>query len=261
MLSKLFKHEMKATSRILLPIYLILVVLTILDRIVLHLDIFKGTLAIIPGFVTIAYIATLIAIIVVSFVIVILRFYKNLMSDEGYLMFTLPVKSHQLINSKLIASILWTVASFAAVIASLFLVFITPERMETLKDLFQIFKAEMESDLGSISTLIIIEIIVMTVIGVINNILQIYASIALGQLFNGHKVIGSFAAYIAINTLTQIISLIIIMIGALIFGDSFVETSSTPQFVFPLSILLIMVFNVVYYWIIDFIFKRKLNLD
>lgn len=37
----------------------------------------------------------------------VVRFRNNLMTDEGYLMFTLPVSVHQLLWSKLLVSMLW----------------------------------------------------------------------------------------------------------------------------------------------------------
>jgi hypothetical protein len=261
MLSKLFKHELKATARLLLPLYLILVVLTIMDRIVLNLDIFDGVLSIIPGLITMAYVVSIIAIIMVSFVIIIMRFYKNLMTDEGYLMFTLPVKSHQLINSKLFASILWTVASVVAVIASLFAVFATSETWGMVKEAFQIAMVEIEAELGGLTTILIIELILMVIFSLINSILQIYASIAIGQLFNSHKVIGSFAAYIGITTVIQIVVSVFLFIASVIFKQTINEVSAIPELVFPITLLFLLVFNVIYYWIINYIFKRKLNLE
>ncbi len=44
----------------------------------------------------------LIAAVVTTIVLMILRFYRNLMTDEGYLMFTLPVSTTELICSQLI---------------------------------------------------------------------------------------------------------------------------------------------------------------
>ena len=46
---------------------------------------------------------------VLTAMIAIQRFNKSLIGDEGYLMFTLPVTHTQLLNSKLIASLLWVV--------------------------------------------------------------------------------------------------------------------------------------------------------
>ena len=42
----------------------------------------------------------------------VVRFRNNLMTDEGYLMFTLPVSVHQLLWSKLLVSMLWFIAVF-----------------------------------------------------------------------------------------------------------------------------------------------------
>ena len=46
-------------------------------------------------------------IMVVSLVVVIQRFYKSLLGDEGYLMFTLPVETWKLVMSKLLVAIFW----------------------------------------------------------------------------------------------------------------------------------------------------------
>jgi hypothetical protein len=85
MLGKLFKHEMKACARLLLPLYLVLVVLAVMDRIVLGIHLFKGVIAIVPGAFTTIFVFANIAIAVISSVIVIYRFYKNMVTDEGYL--------------------------------------------------------------------------------------------------------------------------------------------------------------------------------
>jgi hypothetical protein len=240
---------------------MILAVLTILDRIALNLDIFTGALTVIPAFITIAYVVSLIAIIVVSFVIIIMRFYKNLMTDEGYLMFTLPVKSHQLITSKLLASILWTVTSVVAVIASLFAVFATSETWRLMIEGFKMVMAELRTELHGFSTILIIEFILLVIFSLINGILEIYASVAIGQLFNGHKVIGSFAAYIGITTAIQIIVSAFLFIASLIFKHTITEVEAIPQLVFPITLLFLLVFSIIFYWITNFIFKRKLNLE
>lgn len=262
MLSKLLKHEFKATSRLLMPIYMVLVVLTIMDRLVLSLDKFDGALTIIPVFITFAYIISLVAIVVVSFVIIILRFYKNLMTDEGYLMFTLPAKPSQLINSKLLVSIVWTVASVIAVILSLLGVFATPDRMNMLADGLRMAKIELVSEFGTTNmALLTIEMILLIVLGTINSILTIYASVAVGQLFNGHKVLGSFAAYIGISTVLQIIVTLGMVLLGFIFDRSFEDINALPQIVFPLTLLYTVVTNVIFYWLTNLLFKRKLNLD
>jgi len=261
MLGKLFKHELKATARLLLPLYLVLAVMTLMDRIVINLDIFDGVLAIIPGVITFIYVISIIAIVTVSFVIIILRFYKNLMTDEGYLMFTLPTKSSELINSKLFASILWTVASIVGVVASLFCLFITPERFTKLQEGFSMAFAELEDAFHGKVTILIIEFVLFFIIALFNSILEIYFSIAIGQLFNGHKVIGSFGAYIAISTIIQILSTLVLALVGLINHSSMMELYSFPNIIMPFSILFLLVTTMIYYFGTDIIFKKKLNLE
>lgn len=261
MLGKLFKHEIKATARLLLPLYLILAALTIMDRIVLNLHIFKGAMNLIPGFITFAYVLSIIALIVVSTVIIIFRFYKNLMTDEGYLMFTLPVKSHELINSKLIASFIWSFASIASVIASLFIVFSSDKNLQLLKDGLRTMHDEFVRQFGSMSALLISEFIILFIVAAIYAVLMIFVSIAIGQLMNGHKVIGSIAAYIAINFAIQIISTIAMVIIGQIFKNNINDISLIPKLLFPLLISFYAVLSAVYYAVTNFIFRNKLNLD
>ena len=261
MLGKLFKHEMKAMSRLLLPLYLVLAILTIMDRVVIYLDIFKGVLGIIPGLITFAYVVAIIAMIIVSFVIIVVRFYKNLMSDEGYLMFTLPVKAHNLINSKLFASTIWNVASVVGVIVSLLIVFSGSSHFKEIPDAWQSMVSELKNTFGSSYSLLIIEFIVMLIIGLFNGTLMIYVSIALGQFFRGHKILGSFAAYIGIYTVVQIITTVLTVVIGLAFKNIISDFDVLPQIIFPLTSLFLLALTVVYYWVTNFIFERKMNLD
>lgn len=261
MLSKLIKHEFKATAKLLIPLYLILLFLTIMDRIVLRLNIFRGALSVIPGFITFFYVLSIIAVVAVTFLFMIIRFYKNLMTDEGYLMFTLPVKSYQLINSKLIVSFIWIVASVLAVVASLYIVIATPSRMDSLLIFLNALRAEINHGFGSYTTLLIIEFFAMIIIGLVNAMLTIYVSIAVGQLMNAHKLIGAIAAYIGISTIIQIISTIGIFIIGHFYENTFTDLRSIPLYVMPISMFLIMLLSVIYYWVMDYIFRKKLNLE
>ena len=261
MLSKLIKHEFKATARMLLPLYLVLAVLTIVERVAISLNL-KGTLGVITGFATLFYILSIVAITVVSFVIIILRFYKNLMTDEGYLMFTLPVSPSQLINSKLLVSFVWNIVCFVMIILSLLGAFMTKDVSHMLNLGFQEVIAEIKLDLGVFNTtLLLIEFIVIVILGLISNILIIYVSIAVGQLFNGHKILGSFASYIGISTVLQILYTIGVIILGVVFKKSFDELYALPQIVFPVSIGFTVITTILFYFGTNIIFKKKLNLE
>ena len=94
MLGKLIKHEFRATGRIMLPLLGAELLLSVLAGLSIRgLDRMENM-----GFLGVTYVLTLVvfflglfALGVVAFVLMIQRFYKNLLRDEGYLAMTLPV--------------------------------------------------------------------------------------------------------------------------------------------------------------------------
>jgi hypothetical protein len=261
MLGKLFKHEMKACSRLLLPLYLLLFVLTILDRIVLGLNVFHGVLGIIAGILTFIFIFTDVVIAVVSLVIVIMRFYKNLITDEGYLMFTLPVKTNQLINSKLLAASIWTIVSALAMISSMFIVFSSLTGASAFWNELTTQLSLFKDELGSSFYLFLIGIVLGIVFTILNSILHIYASIAIGQLFSGHKILGSVVAYAAIGAVMQVVFTLASIISVFIIGKEPNDFTIATNALMPVSLFITILFTVAFYWITSFLFRRKLNLE
>ncbi len=65
-----------------------------------------------------------IAFVVITFILIFIRFYTNLFSDEGYLTFTLPVKRTSLLNSKIITAVLTQIATSALIAACIGLMLI-----------------------------------------------------------------------------------------------------------------------------------------
>ena len=101
MLGKLLKHEFRAVNRLMIPLHLGLVVITIIGRFYVqfvmnreHVNYDNYTLRMWEGLMDVmlvsAYVIALIAIFVITWLYLdILRFRKNLFTDEGYLMHTL----------------------------------------------------------------------------------------------------------------------------------------------------------------------------
>ena len=121
MLGKLLKHEIKATSREYLLLYGAFLIITIFNKIFLEVNTGRRNtmISIFQNIFMAAYVLMCMTIFIVTIILIIRRFYKNLLGDEGYLMFTLPVKTYELILSKLIISLLWFVLSFVVFIFSI----------------------------------------------------------------------------------------------------------------------------------------------
>ena len=112
MLTKLLKHEFRATARIMGPLYLVLLAVALGFNFSARLmDSGNFVLNMLAALVVMAYVVAITAVFIVAFILMLQRFYKNLLGDEGYLMHTLPVTESQLILSKLISSVVWMLCS------------------------------------------------------------------------------------------------------------------------------------------------------
>ena len=101
MLGKLMKHEFRATARRMLPLFLVVVLLSCFLRIstavIDHSTRSLPTiLHMLNALLWVLFVLLLIGCVVFAVVVMVNRFYKNLLTDEGYLMFTLPVSIHKL---------------------------------------------------------------------------------------------------------------------------------------------------------------------
>ena len=217
MLGKLLKYELKASSRTLLPLYIgTLIVAGICSMQVLWLakygvndsriwvsqPFFKnGALS---GFTFLLFFILCAAIMLLTAVIVIQRFNKSLIGDEGYLMFTLPVTHVQLLNSKLIAGLIWVGIGTFVMGLSAMLIFVpmfiaVPEidlttawnDLQYLMEYWQLF----------------LSITVSGIVNVCYYILVVYLSIMVGQMeqFNQHRVVISVLSFFLINWLFQLL--------------------------------------------------------
>ena len=186
-------------------------------------------------------------------------------TNEGYLTHTLPVKTSELIWSKAIAAIFWTLISFIVImIAVLILTF----NAEGFKEFFPMF-VEMCSDFihsygASVHIpLIIAELILGALLNGIFFIFSVYASIAIGQLFDKHKIAWAIVSYFLIDVGIQLISTITsIPVVENISIESPIElvTLASNQFI-PISLAFTGVVSLILYSITWYIFKIKLNLE
>lgn len=219
MLGKLIKHEFKSTSRTFLALYaIVLVVTVILKGVVEFQEFFKVENIIISllTFITIAaFVVGIIAVLLGSFVLIIKRFYDNLLKDEGYLSFTLPVSVGQHIASKSIVGYIWMVLSVVVVILLFGILGLGHNQiMGEVRDGFvEAIKAIGESGQAKY----FIEMFIGMALGVYGNIAMGYACFSIGQTFGKNKVLGAFVSYVALYFVTQVISSIAMVI---IFGSN-----------------------------------------
>lgn len=265
MLGKLLKYEMKATSRIFLPLYLVLLVYSAIHKVISSFS--PNKLQLPQALSLMVYIMILCCMLVVTIVVMIQRFYKNLLTDEGYLMFTLPTKTWKHIASKLTVSMLWMVLSGIVAIASIFIVAFNEITKSGFIQFVTDFTGKFFEYYGTFSIILVIEALLLLVIGLAQNILVIYASIAVGHLANKYRVLTSLGAFIIINTASQIIMTIVTAIGSLFPIPKFTSTgfmiATDPLIQFGLWAIMILtgLLSAGYFILANYILSRKLNLE
>ena len=208
MVGKLIRHEIKSTARIFLPLYAVLLVFALLNRYLNPLQVFdsSGTPnleSMLKGISISLYVILIIAVFVLTLVIVIQRFYKNLLGDEGYLMFTLPVKAWQHILSKFLTAVIWYFMTAASVVISV-MILIGAKAFDFLPQLIQMIREP-----SAAADLLVLPFILSQMAA---GTLMIYSSMALGHLFQKNRLMYSFAMYCALYAAYQIILAILILL-------------------------------------------------
>lgn len=218
MTGKLIKYEIKSGVRLIGILWAALVAASILAGISVGivqdaipedgLELARNLFSIIPP---ILYGAIFMAVMVVTVLIIVMRFYRGLLGDEGYLMHTLPVKVWQLITAKgVVAAGIVLISCVLAVLSIMIIVGFTGgfgEIMNALRELFSVMGKEPQT------IILLLEVIIVMIAGVLKSVYQIYAAMAIGQLAGKFRMLISLGAYIAISIALTVIVAVLAVIG------------------------------------------------
>lgn len=257
MLSKLIKYELKATGRLFLPVFLSLLVVAVINKLLFLLNLNPGSNF--PASLSmVIYVMIMVAMFVMSMIVMMQRFYSNLLSDEGYLMFTLPTKTWKLIASKLVVSIFWIIASLAVAFLSLLIL----SDLDLLIEGFHWFYNPFEPSFYTLT----LELLIAGLLTLALGIVLVYASIAIGHLFSKHKILASFGAFIALNTLSQILFVFYYRAAAIAWP---LIKLPIPEEYFVFSMHFVILYAILFtgllsaacFAVTNYILSKKLNLE
>ena len=223
MLGKLLKYEFKNTYKVILLLLGAVALATIIGFISLQSPLWDSLsgrnrysdnlaadlFSIMSVFAIFFYIIMLVGVVYGAFIYLVVRFYKTMYTDEGYLLHTLPVTKHQILISKIFVSSIWLYLIYIAMYASLaFFIFslinvFTSESMWMLpyefRDLFQ--------DLGGFIHVSgeLVSFLVLSVLAVPASVITFYGAVSMGQLFSKHRVLMAIVSYIAIMVVSSVL--------------------------------------------------------
>lgn len=260
MLGKLIKYDFKSISKTLVPIFIVTLILSVLTRIFGMLADEISVFQYPAGLVTALCVALILGLPFITFIIGIMRYYNNLVKDEGYLTHTLPVKKQSLVLSKMITSSIGVLVSLLISIGSVFIAFNID---------FKIFDAFVEAynDIMEYDKWLLLLIFIALIVGYLSNLLLVYSSISLGQTRNGNKALYSIIFGIVIYNITQVVCAILLVAPSI--GNknylTYLDQDKPPVdfingfMVYAIIISIITCF--IYYFITVRTMTKKLNLD
>lgn len=202
MLGKLFKYEFSATGRIFLPMYGALLVMSLIAR-VFYTSNIRSEIA--SALITMLLVMLFTAVWVVTLVIIVRRFWSNLLGREGYLMNVLPVNPWEHVLAKTVTSGVWIIAGMIVSTAAFLIMLLgLPELadiefQEFLADFREFISQLRENELAGQTVLFLVQFCLLTVTASFEFTLTAYAAMCVGQLANSHRTWASIGAYFGLN--------------------------------------------------------------
>lgn len=290
MLKPLLKHEFKATKRFFLPAYGIFAALLILERLTVLLGIgmdpdtstLWGQLTqILFGLCTFVTVLGVYAMLFSPVVLGTIRFYRNMMTDQGYLTHTLPVTAGQHIQAKLLLAAFWSFITAIVVLLCGGVFFATLGLEEVWTEIrnswqFSVAPVLQEAGLWLLPTVLLL--LITGFVGACCNYLSIYTALSIGQTANKHKLLAAFGAYAGIQFVISFIGQSFLMLvvfsapehweDSLIPYMNTLEQTAAPASIVCAFLCIVMVAAILisialctaYYFICRHFLSKRLNL-
>ncbi|MEG0332814.1 MAG: hypothetical protein RSA01_01080 [Clostridium sp.] len=275
MLGKLLKYEFKATSRTFLPLYLVIILVAIFNGFLLNINMIEPSNYQMIGIIVL--IALVIALGVVTIVVTVQRFYKNLLGDEGYLMFTIPVSIKSIVLSKGLVATFWAILSgIVSLLAFGIIVFMQVIKamlvdseireifaMINMSDITAAIKDSLPPEIYSSLGTSLWLFIAIILISYFSSIFTIYLAMAIGQMpkFTGYKVAASVIAYFVVSFLLSLVAEIIIPASMLEpIGDEIAIFTQFKNLMYYLTFISVIECALMFFGT-TYILEKKLNLS
>lgn len=275
MLKKLVKQEWKSFFPAPTITMIILTVVTLILMATFMTSFWDESNIFVELFASLTILTYVFCLAALSFCVTIctaVRFYKNLFTDEGYLMFTLPVKTSDLLLSKMLVAVLWKLISIVFTMLSIF--GIATVGISYLSDMsivhffqefFDLFKdalSEMRETLMIPIPLFFLWLLLIGVCSLVFSILFIYTCICLGQFWSRHKIGGAILAYFGLRFVFRLFRQIFaIPLSNFSYYDVEDFTAGSWLLIMFVTLLIMGGLCVAMYCICNYIMSKKLNLD
>lgn len=276
MLAKLLKHEFIATGRLMGVLYAVVAIIMayILGSYYIGRDTSEAaTTGQVLGMMVLMIIAS--CNFILTTVVMVSNFQKSLYGDQGYLSFTLPVKSASLLASKIIVSTIWYVAAFVCLMGTMAIMYFVIKDDYIGEESYAMIESMLPLLLGgkSVATLV-----ASTVISLISFFLrfavlsiEVYFAISLAntRLFQKRYLLWTIVFSMGIIYIAESISTLIsdqIDFGFSVSGDSirlvtdYLQVDAGASFINITTVLISLVFGIAFFFATHYVMNKKVNI-
>jgi hypothetical protein len=273
MVKKLFKHEFKAYGLWILLLYAAMPITAIILKVVYF---FTYQSNLIPeassdaeniwiDMLTVSslilYIGAVGIVFTLVFVLPLVRYYKNMLTSEGYLTLSIPVTPSAHILCKTLVAYIYQIGAVCSFALSILIIIIGEDAIE----LYEAFKGGFNDvftqifDEQPVVVLDIILLLITAVISPIASILHYYFCLSSGMLYGKHKLIGALITNIIINMISSVLTGIIqfVLMPVFIFGSEPVLFLTIISFG---SLLGLIGISAIFFYATVYLFTHKVNL-
>ncbi len=275
-LGKLIKYDFMDMSKLIIPFYIGMGVMGIVirlfwfvllnEKIDERVRISTGVFQVMSYF---GYVIAIIGIVLMTYYAVIIRYYRSIYGNEGYLTNTLPIETYEIILAKLLTFLSWFVVNGIIIFFTFW--FIIP-----LEQVFKadIFKPEVLREIEmflrhSVGVTLIIGIISMLVMTV-EKILFLFLCVSIANMVKSYKILTGIGTYIILSGIIGLIKQVVLTFTYIFdknygnYGSSEWEVLRTFENVFNTNLGILftsVVFSVILFFVVNYLLKNKLNLE
>lgn len=287
MLKKLFKYDFLAIGKTMWLLTLIAVLITIAGTVSGYFidDAFEKSitdqntimymaLTFLLGTIIIISFIAITAYLVLSTVIIMKRYYQNLFTDEGYLTFTLPVKTSAILDAKVFSGLLWgAIVSLVSIVSFILMIYVISG--ENFAAVIEDIKMGIEYFFGYIEiptyhyVLFIVEYVLSVIVNFVFGMLLLYFCITLATVIvKKARVLLGVGLYIGVTSVLSALTQIVSTISSIFLSSQTVTTPSEAMAETAVQMHIQMWFGIIIYggvaivsYILNrYLLKNKLNL-
>ena len=270
MVKKLLKHELIYYVRsfgLFLPIVLVIAamarVFRLLDNgsVVSDIAIFMSTAM---------AVVSCAALLILSIVAGVVRFYKNMYGAEGYLTFTLPVTNAQHIFVKLLVAMICEAVCLLIVLAAGVIMLSGEYLVNAFRDAVILLETVCKIfGLGNVIGFSL-EILLLLVLATASGMLLYYACITIGQTAKKNRILKAIGAYFIYYLATQVIATVFMIVFAVLAMSNALDgiaewiannILATMHICYGGMAMLYGVMAALFWFVTQIIMSKKLNLE